>query len=320
MHHEPPIRHYRRTVRLGVLDVGSNTVHLLVVDAHEGAVPLPQVSDKAVLRLMRYLTPDGAITEEGVLAIIAAVQNAANVAKQHNIDELLPFATSALRDATNGPELLARVERETGVALQVLSGEDESRLTFLAVRRWYGWSAGNILLFDIGGGSLEIASGANEIPDVAVSLPLGAGRSTVGFLHNDPPLPEEVTALREHAARVLADAVSAFSGEPEPHHIVGSSKTIRSLARLAGSTQDGVGSLDRILLRRSQLNDWVPRLARIPADARPALPGITADRTFQIVAGGIVLGEAMSAFDATALEVSPWALREGIILRYLDRL
>ena len=307
-------------MRLGVLDVGSNTVHLLVVDAHAGAAPVPMVSEKSVLRLMRYLTPDGVITEEGATAVLSAVQNAADVARRHSIDEFLPFATSALREAANGQELLDRVKRETGVDLQVLSGEDEARLTFLASRRWYGWSAEHILLFDIGGGSLEITSGANEYPDVALSLPLGAGRSTISFLHNDPPLPEQVDALRAHAASVLAEAVGEFAALPAPHHVVGSSKTIRSLARLAGSTQDGVGSGDRIMLRRSQLDDWVPRLAKIPADARPALPGITADRTFQIVAGGIVLSEAMAAFGVRELEVSPWALREGIILRYLDRL
>jgi len=306
-------------VRLGVLDVGSNTVHLLVVDARAGAPPVPMASEKAVLRLMRYLTPEGAITDEGVAAVLSAVRNAAEVARTHGIDELLPFATSALREATNGPELLGRVERETGVALQVLSGEDEARLTFLAVRRWYGWSAREILLFDIGGGSLEIASGADEYPRSAISLPLGAGRSTIAFLHNDPPLPDQVKALREHAAAVLADAVAGFAVRPAPHHVVGSSKTIRSLARLAG-TVSGSGAGERMLLTRSQLANWVPRLARIPAEARPALPGITADRTFQIVAGGIVLGEAMAAFGVDELEVSPWALREGIILRYLDRL
>jgi exopolyphosphatase / guanosine-5'-triphosphate,3'-diphosphate pyrophosphatase len=307
-------------VRLGVLDVGSNTIHLLVVDAHQGAPPIPMMSEKSVLRLMRYLQPDGSISDEGADAVLASVQNAADRARDFGIDDLLPFATSALREATNGPALLERVERETGVRLGVLSGADESRLTFLAVRRWFGWSAENLLLFDIGGGSLEIASGRDEIPDVALSVPLGAGRSTLQFLHNDPPLPAQVDALHRHAAKVLADAAATFAGQPAPDHVVGSSKTIRSLARLAGSTQDGVGSADRILLRRSQLNDWVPRLARIPADARPALPGITEDRTFQIVAGGIVLGEAMSAFAVTELEVSPWALREGLILRYLDHL
>jgi len=269
---------------------------------------------------MRYLTPEGAITEEGCAAVLSAVQHAADVASHHRVDDLLPFATSALRDATNGPELLTTIERETGVALQVLSGEDEARLTFLAVRRWYGWSARDILLFDIGGGSLEIAAGANETPAVALSVPLGAGRTTVGFLHHDPPLPEEVAALRAHAAEVLAEAVASFAGQPAPHHVVGSSKTIRSLAKLAGYTSDGFGSGERMLLSRAQLADWVPRLARIPADARPALPGITANRTFQIVAGGIVLQAAMAALKVDELEVSPWALREGIILRYLDRL
>jgi exopolyphosphatase/guanosine-5'-triphosphate,3'-diphosphate pyrophosphatase len=307
-------------MRLGVLDVGSNTVHLLVVDAHPGARPIPTASHKAVLRLMRYLEPDGAINDEGVAAILALVGGAAEAAKDAGIDELLPFATSAIREAANGEEVLARVATETGVELQVLSGDDEARLTFLAVRRWYGWSAERILLFDIGGGSLEIANGGDEVPDVARSLPLGAGRSTVEFLPDDPPSSDQVAALRTHAAEVLANAVGDFGDLPSPDHVVGSSKTIRSLARLAGWTEEGVGSEERSMLRRKGLDDWIPRLARIPADARPALPGITADRTFQIVAGAVVLSEAMRAFDVNELDVSPWALREGLILRRLDRM
>jgi exopolyphosphatase / guanosine-5'-triphosphate,3'-diphosphate pyrophosphatase len=307
-------------MRLGVLDVGSNTVHLLMVDAHSGARPIPTASHKSVLRLMRYIEPDGTISDRGIEAILDSVRSASVTAGEAGIDELLPIATSAIREASNGQTVLDRVEAETGIALQVLSGEDEARITFLAARRWYGWSAEQILLFDIGGGSLEIATGSDEYPSTALSVPLGAGRSTIGFLHDDPPTGEQMAALREHAAAVLRGGVDAFGGEPSPAHVVGSSKTIRSLARLAGSVVGGVGSLDRTLMRRSQLDDWVPRLARIPADARPALPGITADRTFQIVAGGIVLSETMRAFDVDELEVSPWALREGIILRYLDRL
>ncbi|QAY73471.1 Ppx/GppA family phosphatase [Agromyces protaetiae] len=307
-------------MRLGVLDVGSNTVHLLVVDAHPGARPVPAASHKSVLRLMRYLEPDGAISAEGVTAILDAIGGAAQTARESGIDELLAFATSAIREAANGEEVLALVERETGVALQVLSGDDEARYTFLAVRRWYGWSAGRILLFDIGGGSLEIANGVDEYPDVARSLPLGAGRSTVQFLPDDPPSADQVDALRAHAREVLAGALGDFAGLSSPDHVVGSSKTIRSLARLAGWTEDGVGSGERSILKRKGLDDWIPRLARIPADARPALPGITADRTFQIVAGAVVLSEAMRAFDVAELDVSPWALREGLILLRLDQL
>jgi exopolyphosphatase/guanosine-5'-triphosphate,3'-diphosphate pyrophosphatase len=311
-------------MRLGVLDVGSNTVHLLVVDAHPGARPIPAASHKSVLRLMRYLEPDGSISDTGVAAILAAVGEAAKAAAEAGIDELLPFATSAIREAANGEAVLALVERETGVRLEVLSGDDEARVTFLAVRRWYGWSAGRILLFDIGGGSLEIAQGVDEEPELARSLPLGAGRSTISFLHDDPPTDEQVAALRAHAAEVLRGAVGDFGGFDAPEHVVGSSKTIRSLARLAGTTADGVGNGngngERSLLTLASLDDWTPRLARIPADARPALPGITTDRTFQIVAGAVVLAEAMRAFRVRRLEVSPWALREGLILRRLDRL
>ena len=309
---------YARSMRLGVLDVGSNTVHLLVVDAHRGARPIPTSSHKSVLRLMRYLEPDGAISEVGVAAIISAVADAAAIARESGIDEFLPFATSAIREAANGEEVLDRVARETDVELQVLPGEDEANLTFLAVRRWYGWSADNILLFDIGGGSLELTQGVDEVPDVARSVPLGAGRSTLEFLPDDPPTEAQVDRLRAHARQLLADEVEAFRGLPSPDHVVGSSKTIRSLARLAGHVAEGVGSSERYVLTRHGLDDWTPRLAKIPSDARPALPGITADRTFQIVAGAVVLSEAMRAFGARELEVSPWALREGLILRRLD--
>ena len=311
---------YARSMRLGVLDVGSNTVHLLVVEAHPGARPIPTASHKSVLRLMRYLEPDGAISAEGVAAILTAVGGAASAAREAGIEELLAFATSAIREAANGEAVLDLVERDTGVRLQVLSGDDESRLTYLAVRRWYGWSAGRLLLFDIGGGSLEIAQGIDEVPDVARSLPLGAGRSTIAFLPDDPPSPQQVARLRAHAREVLAEAVEPFKALPSPNHVVGSSKTIRSLARLAGSVEDGFGDTERSILTREGLEDWTPRLARIPADARPALPGITADRTFQIVAGAVVLSETMRAFGVDELEVSPWALREGLILRRLDRL
>ncbi|HWJ85788.1 MAG TPA: Ppx/GppA phosphatase family protein [Cellulomonas sp.] len=307
-------------MRLGVLDVGSNTVHLLVVDARHGGPPIPQSSEKAVLRLMRYLDASGAISTEGVAMIVQAVDRAAHQARAAGVEELLAFATSAIRDAANGPAVLAEVESRTGVRLRVLTGEDEASTTYLAVRRWYGWSAGRLLVLDIGGGSLEIAAGAADVPDVAVSLPLGAGRSTIRFLPTDPPTADQVTALRQHAREVLAEAAERFAELPRQAHTVGSSKTIRSLARLAGSTADGIGVRDRSMLTRDALDDWTPRLARIPADARPALPGITADRSFQIVAGAVVLSEAMRAFGVDELDVSPWALREGLILEYLDAL
>ena len=176
------------TVRLGVLDVGSNTVHLLVVDARSGGRPSPLTSEKAELRLAEQLDSSGCVGKAGIDALVQAVARAAAAAAAAECVDLLAFATSALRDAENCDEVVDRVRAETGVVLRMLPGEDEARYTFLAARRWYGWSAGRLLVLDIGGGSLELAAGRDEDPDIAASLPLGAGRLTREWFTTDPAL------------------------------------------------------------------------------------------------------------------------------------
>ena len=307
-------------MRLGVLDVGSNTVHLLVVDAHPGARPVHKTSTKAVLRLMKYLEPDGSISDEGIERIMETMRAAAEHIAAANLDELLPMATSALREATNGPKLLKRIRKECGIDLQVMSGADEARVTFLAARRWFGWAAGRIQLIDIGGGSLELAIGSDIANSGSSSLPLGAGRMTKTFLTDDPPTQDELEQLQAHIDEILPDAVAKFTELRQPDQVVGSSKTIRSLARLAGSQVEGLGGNTMTSLYRWQLEDWMPRLAQLPSDSRHALPGITQDRAFQIVGGGTVLLSVMRALDIEKLDVSPWAMREGVLLDYLDRL
>ena len=154
-------------MRLGVIDVGSNTVHLLVVDAHLGAQPLPASSHKIALRLSEHVTEEGLIADSGRDQLTDFVRQCLEIAEDQGAQELVGFVTSAIREAPNGDVVLAHVAARTGVALDVLSGEDEARLTFLAVRRWFGWSAGTLLVADIGGGSLELAVGSDEEPDVA---------------------------------------------------------------------------------------------------------------------------------------------------------
>ena len=128
--------------------------------------------------------------------------------------------TSAIREAGNGIEVLKRVRAETGVELHVTSGEDEARLTFLAVRRWFGWSAGRLLVLDIGGGSLELAAGMDEDPDVALSLPLGAGRMTRRFLpeaaSGGRPDLAALRKLQEHAEDLLAPAARKLIAKDRP--------------------------------------------------------------------------------------------------------
>ncbi|WP_369215914.1 Ppx/GppA phosphatase family protein [Streptomyces flavofungini] len=307
-------------MRLGVLDVGSNTVHLLVVDAHPGARPLPAHSHKADLRLAQLLEPSGAIGPEGVDRLVAIVREAMEAAEDKGVEEVLPFATSAVREATNADEVLDRVRDETGVALKVLSGEEEAKLTFLAARRWFGWSAGKLLVLDIGGGSLEIAYGIDEEPDAAVSLPLGAGRLTSAWLSADPPDPADVKALRRHVRAQIARTVGEFSRFGAPDHIVATSKTFKQLARLAGAARSTEGLYVQRELKRKSLEDWVPQLAAMTVRERAELPGVSEGRAGQLLAGALVAEGAMDLFGVENVEICPWALREGVILRRLDHL
>ena len=163
-------------------------------------VTLSSIAHKQPLRLAEHLDADGAVSETGIEALSSFVASALVVAEDKGCEEMLGFATSAVRDAVNSDDVLATVEKRTGVDISVLSGEDEARLTFLAVRRWFGWSAGRLAVFDIGGGSLEIAGGSDEAPDVAWSVPLGAARLSRQWLTGEPLDDEGWRGLRRHAS------------------------------------------------------------------------------------------------------------------------
>ncbi|MDQ3761650.1 MAG: Ppx/GppA family phosphatase [Actinomycetota bacterium] len=305
-------------MRLGVLDVGSNTVHLLVVDAHRGAHPLPQTSEKSVLRLAEQMDARGKITREGADHLVRTVRDAAESASAMGCEDVMAFATSAIRDASNAAAVLNRVQSETGIELEVLSGEQEAILTFLAVRRWCGWSAGRLLMVDVGGGSLEIAIGIDEEPDVAVSLPLGAGRLTRSWLMHDPPRRRELEDLREHIVEQLEDPARKLREAGTPDRVVGTSKTIRSLARLSGAAPSSAGPRVRRTLTDAGLRQVIAFISRMSASDLAELEGVSASRSHQLVAGALVVQAAMHALDIDELDLCPWALREGVILQRLD--
>lgn len=307
-------------MRLAVLDVGSNTVHLLVVDAHPGATPIPATSVRTELRLAQHLEDDGSISPEGADALVRFVSDSLSVAEDHGAENVLAFATSAIREAPNGEAVLDRVRSETDVELSALSGDDEARLTFLAVRRWFGWSAGKILLFDIGGGSLELAVGADEVPDVALSLPLGAGRLTHDRLPGDPPEPDVIASVRKFVHAEIGKKAHEVTRVGSPDWVAASSKTFRSLARIAGAAPRADGIYTPRRLTKNALKDIVPKLSVMKATEREQLPAVSSARAGQLLAGAIVAEAAMDVFGVDSLAISPWALREGVILRKLDLL
>lgn len=307
-------------MRQAVLDVGSNTAHLLVVDASRGAPPSPAASTKQALRLAESLSDEGALTAAGVESLVTFVQAARQEAEDHGCEEVTAFATSALREATNADAVLQTLLARTGVDVRVLTGDDEARLTFLAVRRWFGWSSGRLAVFDIGGGSLEIAAGDEERPDYTRSLPLGAGRLTRRWLPDDVPAPSDVRALRKHVRASIAEVAGPLLRSRTADHAVATSKTFRSLARICGAAPSDLGPYVRRLLVREDLAAWLPKLAEMTSAERAELPGVSAARAHQLVAGGVVAEAVMDLFGVSELEICPWALREGVILERLDSL
>jgi exopolyphosphatase / guanosine-5'-triphosphate,3'-diphosphate pyrophosphatase len=305
-------------MRLGVLDVGSNTVHLLVVDAHQGAAPLPAFSHKNELRLAAHLEDGNLLSEFGAQRLHEFIDDALSVAEDKGVEEVVAFATSAIRDAVNGDEVLRSIRDRSGIDIPVLSGADEARLTFLAARRWFGWSSGRLLVLDIGGGSLEIASGADEEPDAAVSLPLGAGRLTRDWFGVDPPPPEEVRQLRKHVRTTIAREVGGVLRYGVPDHAVATSKTFRQLARITGAAPSSQGPLVKRSLTHADVTELAGRLPTMTAEERCALPGVSVGRAPQLPAGAIVADAAMDLLGVSEAAVCPWALREGVILRRLD--
>lgn len=305
-------------MRLGMLDVGSNTVHLLVVDARAGAKPQPAAKQRTELELLHFLDEDNRLSDEGLDRLASTVADARRTTAELGVEDLAAFATSALREAANADDIVAAVRDRTGVDLHILEGEDEARLTFLAARRWFGWSAGRLLLLDIGGGSLEVAIGLDEVPDDVASFPLGANRLTRDWLTDDPPAARDLEALLDHVRKTIARGIRPFAVAAGPDLVVGTSKTLRSLARIAGAAPYTEGPYVRRTLARDQAAGLVDKVSTMKAKDRAKLPGVSASRAQHLVAGAIVALTAMELLDVDQLLICPWALREGVILTRLD--
>jgi len=306
-------------MRLGVLDVGSNTVHLLVVDAYPGARPMPAFSHKVELKLAAHLN-GSSLSGSGESNLRDVVEESLRIAEDKGVEEIIAFATSAVREAENGDQVLARIREQTGAQINVMTGDEEARLTFLAARRWFGWSSGRLLVIDIGGGSLEVASGIDEEADAVTSLPLGAGRLTRDWIPADPPPAQDVRRLRKHVRAQIGRATGGLLRHGLPDHVVGTSKTFRQLARIAGAAASSEGPYVKRVLRHADVAALAERLPKMSQAERAKLPGVSASRVAQLPAGAIVADAALDLLGADQLELCPWALREGVILRRLDML
>ena len=301
-------------MRLGVLDVGSNTVHLQIVDTSPGARPNPTFNYKEELKLTQYISEDNLVSDEGIEKLRSSIKRAIEQSASVQTQELLPFATSALREASNGEEIINSINKDFKIDLQVLSGEEEAKLTFLAARRWFGWSSGRLLVIDIGGGSLEMAVGVDESPEIATSLPLGAARLTKNFLKGDPYTDKSIRALRDYIENKLEQILPSLVKHQDTDRAIATSKTLRTLARLSGDWFDGSGKNITV----ESVRKISAKLSEMDESTRAKLPGVSENRASQIVAGAFVAESVMRNLDIKELEICPWALREGVVLKWMD--
>jgi exopolyphosphatase/guanosine-5'-triphosphate,3'-diphosphate pyrophosphatase len=284
------------------------------MQAHPGARPTPTTNLKTELRLTDYLDELGNISPLGVEELHKAISEALVHAKEFKTEEIVAFATSAIREATNGAEVIKEISERHNIELQILNGTEEAAMTFLAARRWLGWSSGRLLILDIGGGSLEMAVGDDEYPDESVSLPLGAARLTRTFLQSDPYTSKEIKKLEEFVKESLSASLPPALEEHRADHFVATSKTFRTLARLNEFWfKDNPKKLNI-----SSLEKAIPKLLAMNNKERSELPGVSSNRALQIVAGAIVAYSALSKLELDEVEICPWALREGIVLKWLD--
>jgi exopolyphosphatase/guanosine-5'-triphosphate,3'-diphosphate pyrophosphatase len=275
------------------------------------------LSRKVRLQLHETLDAKGRLRKSGVRSVQRAV--AETLAEdRESLPEVYAFATSVIRDAPNREEVLAQVASATGTRLRVLSGEEEARLAYVAARRWAGARAGSLLVLDIGGGTVEIASGTAEQPCTALSLPLGARTVT-----RDWKLGEAVSSkrrlaeVRDHLSDRLAEVADLPRAEPDGR-VLACSKTFTQLARYTTAGRDRSGAPQRLTL--DDVRAAVGVLAENGSTGRARLPGISRHRAGQSLAGALVAEALMEACRATSVEISPWSTREGLLLERLGAL
>lgn len=305
----------RRMREAGVLDVGCHSALLTVARRPKGGTLEPVLSRKVRLRLHQSLGPDGQLRESGVRSVQRAVAEAASADPQVRLPEVFAFATSVIRDAPNRDEVIDRVADATGIRLRVLPGEEEARLAYAAARRWAAPSGGPLLVLDIGGGTLEIASGTEDRPSTVLSLPLGARAVTREWLPGGAaPSKRRLAELRQHlrhSLNALPDLPQAASGG----QVLACSKTFTQLARLAAARSRGPRTPQRLTL--SALRTTVPLLASSSPKRRGKLPGISPHRAEQSLAGALVAEALMEACGVESVTICPWSTREGLLLERL---
>jgi exopolyphosphatase/guanosine-5'-triphosphate,3'-diphosphate pyrophosphatase len=299
-------------MRIGVVDIGTNSTRLLVADVEHGHLARELERDTTVTRLGEGVDRDGRLREEAMQRVLAVCERYRETVARLAPARAVAILTSAVRDASNGPELERALAR-LGFDAHTISGEQEARLTYRGATSWREHER-PLLVLDIGGGSTELVVGAGEEVHFHVSTQVGSVRFTERYLRSDPASPEDLRALREQVRAELEGAVpDDVRRMPEDGVAVAGTPTSFAAVdqRLEPYDRDRVHGYR---LSREACERILAELAALPLDARRRVPGLHPDRAPTIVAGGGILAETMEVFRLGAIEVSERDILEGAAL------
>lgn len=299
--------------RLGAIDVGSNSIRLLVAE-HDPATGLEVIDEvKDMPRLARGIGATGALDEGAMEQAFEALRRMKDVATRRGVTRLAAVATSAMRDASNGPAFAERVRRELGIPLQIIDADREARLSWRSVAHHFPLAGTRTLIADIGGGSLELIGTVDGLVEVTTSLPLGAVRLTESHLPGERETRKEVAELRAHVRKVLKKALPWRDWLQAS--LIGSGGTFTNLARTASGRRGQLGdAVHGTEVHTGEVEALLEWLSTKTTAERATIPGLNPDRADIILAGLAVTAELLTLIDGRQLTVSAFGLREGLLL------
>lgn len=308
-----PTDNVERAARLASFDLGTNTFLLLLAEIKEGQI-MPIDERETIVRLGKGVDAAGNLNEEAMQRGLECLREYRRLTAEHQCEKIVAVGTSALRQAANRQEFLQRAQNETGIAIHVISGETEARLTYLGALSNKQELAEPVAIIDIGGGSTEVVIGTRDELEHAQSLEIGSVRLTERFLTSDPAQSSEVTALRRQVEEMMQQRW-ANQDFYKVRSLVGTAGTITTLAAMAQKMRDyDPAQIDRFLLTKKTLRSLAAELAALTLAERKRLPGLPAARADVILAGALILETFMDLYDFDEIIVSHRGLRHGVLL------
>ena len=307
-------------MRIAAIDIGTNSVHMIVVRLRPDLSFEVIDREKVMVRLGAGGLDGKALTTEAMTAAMQALSKFKRLAESHGVDQILAAATSATREARNGGEFLARVERETGIRPRVIPGSEEARLIHQAAVYGVDVGSARAVVIDIGGGSVEITLGTATSIQLARSFKIGVIRLTERFVQSDPISNRDARKLSKVVLSEIdrhCEQITATGFD----RVIGTSGTILSLGALAAANARGVPPTDLRNLRVSakQIRRLRKGVSLLDLESRLALPGLDPRRADLVVAGAILLDTILRRLGAEDLTLCDLALREGLVLDYVRR-